>query len=80
MPKWNLVTPFLDESPSFALGVQFGMLYARLQKKPRVIKEMVSRKLEDQILLTAGHLGYEVTKRKRIDRCWMSITLKRKQG
>ena len=72
--KWNLVVPFLTDDPNFALGCQFGMLYEQLREEHPDEKEiMISRELQEQVLLLLSRMGYRVERQEMIDDHWMAI-------
>lgn len=56
----TLVCPFLNDDPVYAFGVEFGMLYARMQGSDDPIASYFTIQNQDQILLTASRLGWSV--------------------
>lgn len=56
---WNLVCPFLDASPKYALGVELGMLYEQLQESNHH-RGFYMVDNQEQILLLANRLGWSV--------------------
>ncbi len=58
----TLVCPFLDESPTYAYGVEFGMLYAKM-RDPSVerIADYFCTENQEQITLAANRLGWKIT-------------------
>ena len=56
----TLACPFLTEDPMFAYGVEFGMLYARMQNSDDNIASYFTTYNQDQILLAASRLGWSV--------------------
>ncbi len=60
MPEHTLVCPFLDESPTYAHGVEFGMLWARLRGDEDVIEDYLTLANQEQITLAVNRLGWRV--------------------
>lgn len=59
MAEHSLIVPFLTDDPMYAYGVELGMLYVRMRDgEEDVIEEFFLSWNEDQILLTAGRLGW----------------------
>lgn len=57
----NLVVPFLDARAEFAYGVEFGMLYARMQwMEETEISGYFTIANQEQITLTANRLGWAI--------------------
>lgn len=81
MAEHSLVLPFLDESSSFAHGVEVGMLYQRMRfGGERVIEELFLIDNEEQILLMAGWLGWHVVWSKPIETPgWVRIRMRRER-
>ncbi|HEV3118692.1 MAG TPA: hypothetical protein VGY58_16705 [Gemmataceae bacterium] len=75
MPQ-KLACPFLDESPTFAYGVEFGLLFARMRRE-KVIADYFLRRNQDQILLAASRLGWQVLRMKP-QGDWLWIKMKRR--
>ena len=55
-----LILPFLDDSHSFANGVEIGLLVARMRGDEDVIEDHFSLQNEDMVLLAASRLGWHV--------------------
>lgn len=55
----TLLCPFLDERPSYAYGVEFGILWARMQAED-AIDDVFTTENQEQILLAANRLGWHV--------------------
>lgn len=55
----TLVCPFLTDDPTYAYGVEFGMLFCEMSRK-RKIRGYYCRRNQEQILLLANRLGWEV--------------------
>ena len=53
---YDLVCPFLTDDPVFAYGVEFGLLYARVQSGEDEICDYFCRENQDRILLLASRL------------------------
>ena len=78
--KWEMVVPFLTDSPDFALGCQLGMIYEQLREELPDEKEiMISRELQEQVLLLLSRMGYRVEKQEMIDDHWMTIHICHKE-
>jgi hypothetical protein len=60
MTMHNLIVPFLTDNPEFARGVEFGMLYARMRQEQTAIADYFLLANQEQILLAANRLGWEV--------------------
>ncbi len=59
----SLLVPFLDQSQTYAHGVELGMqVLAPMLRKRRRIRNYFRTENEEQIRLTAGRLGYSVDK------------------
>jgi len=69
MASYTLVCPFLNDDPTYSLGVEFGMLYARMQAEDRVA-DYFSRKNQEQILLAANRLGWRVVEVRSQNKDW----------
>lgn len=77
MVKNTLVCPFLDDSPAYALGVEFGLLYARMRDADGPIEDYFTRANQDQILLLASRSGWIVADMKPWDKSWFWCRLKK---
>ena len=77
MTNHSLVCPFLTEEPSFAYGVEFGMLRERMRRQ-KVIQDFFSIENQDRILLLASRTGWKVRKCKRHDKFWFWCELRKK--
>ena len=76
MSDQQLVCPFLDESISFAAGVEFGMLFARM-KTARVIDDLFTLENQDQILLLASRASWDVVRMKRVGKDWFRLCIRK---
>jgi hypothetical protein len=74
---YNLVCPFLNNDPTFAYGVEFGLLYARMRSGVKRVKGYFCRENQDQILLLANRLGWTVRKLKPWDEGWFWCVLEK---
>lgn len=71
MRSYTLEVPFLTDDPEFARGVEFGLLYARMQDVDEgVIEDYFLRTNQEQILLLANRLGWRVKRLKKWDQYW----------
>jgi hypothetical protein len=70
MAKYNLVCPFLTDDKMFAYGVEFGLLYARMNDGEERIGDYFCRENQERILLLANRLGWSVLKIKPWDSGW----------
>jgi hypothetical protein len=77
MPSYDLVCPFLTDDPMFAYGVEFGMLYARMQSESGEIKDYFCRQNQERILLLANRLGWKVQRIKARDKDWFFCEMER---
>lgn len=78
MPSFDLICPFLDQSPRYAYGVEFGMLYARMDAGSEVlIDDYFCRANQDQILLAASRLGWQVTAMGPCGPDWLRLRMER---
>jgi hypothetical protein len=75
---WTLVCPFLTDDPAFARGVEFGLLYAQMLAGQEDIQDYFQRENQEQVLLLASRLGWQVVEMRPHDRCWFWCHLKRK--
>lgn len=65
MAEHSLLVPFLNQDPVYTYGVELGMqIVAPMLRKKRVVKGYFRTENEEQIRLTAGRLGYELTRCK----------------
>lgn len=79
--SFELVTPFMEDHPKFALGVEFGMVYAKLNNPRRMrYQGMLHRANEERLCLMANRMGYQVVKRKKINRNWFYLAVRREGG
>ncbi len=71
MPSFDLVCPFLDSSPRYAYGVEFGMLFARMcaEAEGRIAGYFCLAN-QDQILLLASRLGWSVDELRPWGKDW----------
>lgn len=76
MAVYALVCPFLSESPNFAYGVEFGLLYARMQATDH-IQDYFSRANQELILLLANRTGWRVETIQAWDRDWFWCVLRK---
>lgn len=75
---YSLVCPFLTDDPLYALGVEFGMLYARMSRmKMGTIKDYFLLDNQEQVLLLASRLGWSVVKMRVWRKSWVFITLRK---
>lgn len=77
MPVTNdLICPFLDQSPRYAFGVEFGMLYARMSDGSEdQIAGYFCLANQDQILLAASRMGWIVEDMKPWGKDWFWLQL-----
>lgn len=62
----TLVVPFFDQDPKYAYGVEFGMLYARMQVETE-IADYFTIENQEQILLLANRLHWSVSELETTD-------------
>jgi hypothetical protein len=80
MATWTLICPFLNQSSDFALGVEFGRLYARMRiGEDAEISDYFCIENQDQILLVASRLGWEVVEMSSWDADWFWCLLRKRE-
>lgn len=79
MASYGMVCPFLNENPTFAYGVEFGFLYSRMRDET-IIDDYFCRKNQDQILLLASRLGWQIVIMKAVDKYWIRIRMEKDGG
>jgi len=77
MTTYNIVCPFLTDDPTFAYGVEFGMLYARMRNGCDSIRDFFCRANQDQILLLASRMGWAVQQMKPWGKDWFWCELEK---
>jgi hypothetical protein len=70
MPTHTLVVPFLTEDPTFVYGVEFGLLYGRMQSEAKKIEDYFCRENQERILLLANRLGWAVRRIRPWGKGW----------
>jgi hypothetical protein len=78
MSEQRLLCPFLDQSSAFTQGVEFGMLVAKMRKAKKVSDYFLLAN-QDQILLAASRLGWEICNMK-VKGDWVWIRMKKRPG
>jgi hypothetical protein len=84
--EYSCVVPFLDNDPKFAYGVEIGMLYAEMRdaEPGAVIDGLRLRANQEQILLMANRLGWEVLELGgcvgKANRDWFSVKMRKPPG
>jgi len=76
----TLLCPFLDDSKTYALGVEFGMIWAKFQDSSiDEIKDFIMTDNEEQIILAANRLGWIIEKINNTDQGggWTWIEMRR---
>ncbi len=75
----SIVVPFLNEDPTYAHGVEFGMLYTKMQN-PDVdrIEDFFRTENQEQITLLANRTGWTVESMKPWKDGWILIALVRR--
>jgi hypothetical protein len=76
MPSYGLLCPFLDESPSYAHGVEFGMLWA-LMRTETIIKDYFTTANQEQITLAANRMGWKIIDMKPWGKDWVLIHMEK---
>lgn len=78
---WSLVCPFLNQSDDFALGVEFGLLYAELSRRAANgetrIEGYFSRANQENVLLLMNRSGWAVRELEPHDDCWFWLAAER---
>ncbi len=77
MTTYGLVCPFLTDDPMFAYGVEFGLLYARMNGGEDHIEEYFCRQNQERILLLANRLGWSVRAIQSSGRDWFWCEMER---
>ena len=81
MATETLVAPFLTDDPMFSFGVEYGLLYARMQTPDsEEITDFFCRANQDRILLLASRLGWQMMAMKPLDKHWFWCHLTKKGG
>lgn len=76
--EYGLICPFLEDSPLFAAGVEFGMLYCRMSEEGNTeIKDHFHSKNQERILLLAKRLGWSVEKLEKAKGGWFYCEMTR---
>lgn len=73
----NMVCPFLDRNPRFAYGVEFGLLYARMQLHSE-IRDYFCLANQEQILLLVNRMGWQVLEMEDHDGEWFFCHISKK--
>lgn len=58
--SYRLIVEFLNQEPAFALGFEAGRVYAQMRAGADVIEGSYNAENDEQLLLMARKLGYEV--------------------
>ena len=78
MAAATLLVPFLTDDPVYAYGVEFGMLYSRLRNEAEtVIADCFLTANQEQILLVANRLGWQLIEMKPWVKGWFWCRLER---
>lgn len=78
--NYNLACPFLDESPRYSLGVEFGLLWAEMRAKEEhgeAIQGYFRVRNQEQITLAANRLGWKVVEMKPWESGWFFLKMER---
>lgn len=79
MSSFSLVCPYLMDQPSFSRGVELGLLYGRMQQESEIADYFILDN-QDQILLLASRLGWNVKEMWNWDAGWFFCHLARRQS
>lgn len=77
MPDYGLLCPFLDDTPAYAHGVEFGMFWTRLESED-VIQDYFTTANQEQITLAANRMGWQIIEMKPWDEYWVWIHMEKK--
>lgn len=77
MAEYSLICPFLNEDETYALGVEFGLLYSELKKLPETYQSYIQVGNQDQILLLASRFKYYVEEMNPWEDGWIFIKLRK---
>jgi len=76
--KYELVVPFLEDNPLFALGCQFGMDVAKpMIEHQDLIEGYFSVKIEEQIRIACHRMGYNIVDYRIHDEFWVWISMRK---
>jgi hypothetical protein len=76
MENHCLVVPFLTDDPAFAHGVEFGILYQRMQQGDEdVIEDCFLLDNQDRILVMASRLGWRAVEMEGWGEGWFRCRL-----
>ena len=76
MDGYRLVVPFVTQDEKFARGFEMGVLYAELRNKPDTVETMIHADNDEQVIVMAANLHYNVTF-ESIGDGWMRVYLAR---
>jgi hypothetical protein len=79
MTRYTLVCPFLADDPTSAHGVEFGLLFARMNSGEEKIKGYFCRQNQERILLLANRMGWGVKQVKPWGKDWFWCVMKKGQ-
>jgi len=79
--SYGLVLPFLRDDLAFAEGVEVGMFWMELKRRPKVHRQFCLLGNQDVLLLAADRQGYEVVKMRPwgTERQWFYLKLRRRE-
>jgi hypothetical protein len=78
--SYHLACPFLTDSFEFARGVEVGMLWERMKRR-RSVNDYFLTANQEQILLMANRLGWEVLSLRPVahgDPQWFHLRMRRR--
>lgn len=71
----EMLFPFLDESPSFAMGFECGKIYGQMLAKQPIVEALIHLKNWDQIKLVLTSAGYCIDNLQYVDSHFLGIRL-----
>jgi hypothetical protein len=80
MATYTLVCPFLTDDPVYAYGVEFGMLYAKMQGGVDEIQDYFCLQNQEQIMLLANRLHWQVREMSPWGKDWFWCVLEKGPG
>lgn len=76
--EYELVCPFLTDSPEFAAGFRLANFWCKVRKRRPKVKELVAEGDEEQFRLAASRCGYSVETRADVSPGWFRITYRQR--
>lgn len=74
--SYGLICPFLGRDPRFAYGVEFGLLFARMNTETHIADYFCSAN-QEQITLLCNRLGWRIVKMEPWGDDWHLIEMEK---